>query len=115
MNSEKTILTSEGMMWFWDQYTTNEEERAEITASPLRANINELNDLPSAMILTGEADVLRDEGEAYARKLRDAGVPVTQVRFQGIIHDFVMVNAMDQTKATRAAMALSTSWIKKKE
>ena len=66
------------------------------------------------MILTGEADVLRDEGEAYARKLRDAGVPVTQVRFQGIIHDFVMVNAMDQTKATRAAMALSTSWIKKK-
>ena len=102
------------MMWFWDQYTTNEEERAEITASPLRANINELNDLPSAMILTGEADVLRDEGEAYARKLRDAGVPVTQVRFQGIIHDFVMVNAMDQTKATRAAMALSTSWIKKK-
>lgn len=103
------------MMWFWDQYTTNEEERAEITASPLRADLNELNDLPPAMILTGEADVLRDEGEAYARKLRDAGVPVTQVRFQGIIHDFVMVNAMDQTKATRAAMALSTSWIKKKE
>lgn len=66
-------MTREGMMWFWDQYTTNEEERAEITASPLRANINELNDLPSAMILTGEADVLRDEGEAYARKLRDAG------------------------------------------
>ncbi|WP_316394348.1 alpha/beta hydrolase, partial [Enterococcus faecium] len=112
---ENYFLTREGMMWFWDQYTTNEEERAEITASPLRANINELNDLPSAMILTGEADVLRDEGEAYARKLRDAGVPVTQVRFQGIIHDFVMVNAMDQTKATRAAMALSTSWIKKKE
>lgn len=81
MNSRKLFLTREGMMWFWDQYTTNEEERAEITASPLRANINELNDLPSAMILTGEADVLRDEGEAYARKLRDAGVPVTQVRF----------------------------------
>ena len=90
------------------------KKRAEITASPLRANINELNDLPSAMILTGEADVLRDEGEAYARKLRDAGVPVTQVRFQGIIHDFVMVNAMDQTKATRAAMALSTSGSRKR-
>lgn len=55
---ENYFLTREGMMWFWDQYTTNEEERAEITASPLRANINELNDLPSAMILTGEADVL---------------------------------------------------------
>ena len=102
------------MRWFWDQYTTNEEERAEITASPLRAELNELKDLPPAMILTGEADVLREEGEAYARKLRDAGVPVTQVRFQGIIHDFVMVNAMDQTKATRAAMALSTSWIMEK-
>ena len=64
------------------------------------------------MILTGEADVLRDEGEAYARKLREAGVEVTQVRFQGIIHDFVMVNAMDQTNATRAAMTLSTEWLK---
>ena len=112
---ENYFLTREGMRWFWDQYTTNEEERAEITASPLRAELNELKDLPPAMILTGEADVLREEGEAYARKLRDAGVPVTQVRFQGIIHDFVMVNAMDQTKATRAAMALSTSWIMEKE
>ncbi|HGF7729319.1 TPA: alpha/beta hydrolase [Enterococcus faecium] len=112
---ENYFLTRDGMRWFWDQYTTNEEERAEITASPLRADLNELKDLPPAMILTGEADVLREEGEAYARKLRDAGVPVTQVRFQGIIHDFVMVNAMDQTKAARAAMALSTSWIMEKE
>ncbi len=61
------------MMWFWDQYTTNEEERAEITASPLRADLNELKDLPPAMILTGEAEYVRDEGEAYARKLRYAG------------------------------------------
>ena len=63
------------------------------------------------MILTGEADVLRDEGEAYARKLRDVGVAVTQVRFQGMIHDFVMVNSLDQTNATRAAMLLATQWL----
>ncbi len=109
---ENYFLTKEGMKWFWDQYTTDEKERAEITASPLRASLDELRDLPPAMILTGEADVLRDEGEAYARKLRAAGIPITQARFQGIIHDFVMVNAMDQTKAARAAMALSTQWLK---
>ncbi|WP_165005279.1 MULTISPECIES: alpha/beta hydrolase [unclassified Enterococcus] len=109
--SENYFLTKEGMIWFWDQYTTDQNERAEITASPLRASLDELGGLPPAMILTGEADVLRDEGEAYARKLREAGVEVTQVRFQGIIHDFVMVNSMDQTKAARAAMALSTSWL----
>lgn len=109
---ENYFLTKEGMKWFWDQYTTDEKEREKITASPLRATIEELKDLPPAMILTGEADVLRDEGEAYARKLREAGVEVTQVRFQGIIHDFVMVNSMDKTKATRAAMLLSTQWLK---
>ena len=100
-------------MWFWDQYTTSERERNEITASPLRANLNQLRNLPEAMILNGEADVLRDEGEAFARKLRDAGVPVTAMRFQGMIHDFVMLNALDQTKACRAAMNASVSWIKK--
>ena len=63
------------------------------------------------MILNGEADVLRDEGEAYARKLRDAGVSVTAIRFQGMIHDFVMLNVLDQTNACRTAMNLSTDWI----
>ncbi|MDN6968082.1 alpha/beta hydrolase [Oenococcus sp. UCMA 17063] len=107
-------LTKEGMIWFWDQYTTNPKERAEITVSPLHASSEELKGLPDALILTDEADVLRDEGEAYARKLRDAGVEVTQVRFQAMIHDFVMLNALDQTKAARAAMDLSTDWINKK-
>lgn len=111
--AENYFLTKEGMKWFWDQYTTDESERAEITASPLRATSEELADLPPALILTGEADVLRDEGEAYARKLRDAGVAVTQVRFQGMIHDFVMVNSLDQTNATRAAMLLATQWLQK--
>ena len=66
------------------------------------------------MILNGEADVLRDEGEEYARKLRKAGVDVTAIRFQAIIHDFVMLNTLDQTKACRAAMDASTEWINRK-
>lgn len=107
-------LYREGMKWFWDQYTTSPCDRNEITASPLRANLPQLEGLPAAMILNGEADVLRDEGEAYAGKLREAGVDVTAVRFQGMIHDFVMLNALDQTKACRAAMDVSVDWINRK-
>ncbi|GAA6396870.1 alpha/beta hydrolase [Solibaculum mannosilyticum] len=103
-----------GMKWFWDQYTTCDADRQEITASPLRASVQQLKGLPSAMILNGEADVLRDEGQAYARKLRMAGVDVTALRFQAIIHDFVMLNALDQTDACRSAMDASTSWINRK-
>ena len=66
------------------------------------------------MILNGEADVLRDEGEEYARRLREAGVNVTTIRFNGIIHDFVMLNALDETNAVRAAMDVSTDWINRK-
>lgn len=105
-------LYREGMMWFWDQYTTYKKERNEITASPLQATIEQLRDLPSAMILNGEADVLRDEGEAYASKLLEAGVSVTAIRYKAIIHDFVMLHALDQTNATRAAMNSSTAWLR---
>lgn len=104
-------LYRKGMMWFWDQYTSNMKEREEITASPLRASEEVLCGLPPTMIINGEADVLRDEGEAYARKLRCAGVEVTAVRIQAIIHDFVMLNALDHTNGCRAAMDLSTQWI----
>jgi len=100
-----------GMMWFWKQYTTSRRARSQISASPLRATAEQLSGLPQAMILNGQADVLRDEGEAYAVKLRKAGVCVTQMRFQAIIHDFVMLNALDQTNACRAAMDASTAWI----
>ena len=103
-----------GMMWFWDQYTTSERQRSEITASPLRATLEQLCGLPDAMVLNGEADVLRDEGEAYARKLRAAEVEVTAMRFQAMIHDFVMLNALDTTAACRAAMDASTEWINRK-
>jgi acetyl esterase len=97
------FLARDGMKWFWDQYTTDPAQRAEITASPLRASLEDLAGLPPALVIVGEADVLRDEGEAYAAKLRQAGVPITAVRYQGIIHDFVMVNAMRDTHAARAA------------
>ncbi|MEV1173494.1 alpha/beta hydrolase [Nonomuraea sp. NPDC049784] len=102
--AEGYFLTREAMKWFWDQYTTDEKERAEITASPLRATVEQLAGLPPALVITGEADVLRDEGEAYAAKLRQAGVPVTAVRYQGVIHDFVMLNALRGTQAADAAI-----------
>jgi acetyl esterase len=100
------------MQWFWDQYTTDPAQRAEITASPLRATPDELSGLPQALVIVGEADPLRDEGEAYAAKLRAAGVPVTAVRFQGIIHDFVMVNSMRDTHAAKAATAMGGEFLR---
>ncbi|MEU8587577.1 alpha/beta hydrolase [Streptomyces sp. NPDC048664] len=101
------FLRQDGMRWFWDQYTTDEAERARVTASPLRASVEQLRDLPPALVITAEADVLRDEGEAYANKLREAEVPVTAVRFQGVIHDFVMLNALRGTHAAEAAISLA--------
>ncbi|MFD0304422.1 alpha/beta hydrolase [Streptomyces sp. NPDC127119] len=101
------FLRRDGMQWFWDQYTTDEAERAQITASPLRATTEQLTGLPTALVITGEADVLRDEGEAYANKLRESGVAVTAVRFQGVIHDFVMLNALRETHAADTAISLA--------
>ena len=106
------FLRRDAMQWFWDQYTTDEAERAQITASPLRATTDQLAGLPPALVITGEADVLRDEGEAYANKLREAGVPVTAVRYQGIIHDFVMLNALRETHAADAAITQAISTLR---
>ncbi|WP_410648722.1 alpha/beta hydrolase [Amycolatopsis sp. cmx-4-54] len=103
--AEGYFLALDGMKWFWDQYTTDPAQRAEITASPLRASLDDLAGLPPALVITAEADVLRDEGEAYAAKLRQAGVPVTAVRYQGIVHDFVMLNTLRGTHAAKAAIA----------
>lgn len=107
-------LYREGMKWFWRQYTTSMEERNQITASPLRGSIECLKRLPQTMIINGQADVLRSEGEAFGEKLRCAGVEVTALRVQGIIHDFVMLNALDQTNACRTAMDASILWINRK-
>jgi acetyl esterase/lipase len=105
-------LRRDTMMWYWDQYTRHPGERSEITASPLRASIQQLQGLPPALIITAEADVLRDEGEAYASKLRQAGVRVTAVRFQGTIHDFVSLNALAHTASARGAITLATAWLR---
>ncbi|PRY37934.1 alpha/beta hydrolase [Umezawaea tangerina] len=110
--AEGYFLRRDAMQWFWDQYTTDPAQRAEITASPLRATTEQLAGLPRALVITGEADVLRDEGEAYANKLRAAGVPVTAARYQGIIHDFVMLNALADTNAARAAIAQAIAFLK---
>jgi acetyl esterase len=110
--AEGFFLRRDGMEWFWDQYTTDESDRAQITASPLRASVDQVMGLPPALVITGEADVLRDEGEAYANKLRQAGVPVTAVRYQGIIHDFVMLNALRETHAAEAAINQAVAFVK---
>src|SRR2546427_1042956 len=105
-------LRRDAMIWFWEQYTRHPGERNEITASPLRASVEQLQGLPPALTITAEADVLRDEGEAYANKLRQAGGRVTAARFWGTIHDFVMFNALAHTAATRGAVALATAWLR---
>jgi acetyl esterase/lipase len=97
-------LTAKAMEWFWDAYTTDPAQRAEITASPLRANLEELEGLPPAFVVVDENDVLRDEGEAYARKLTQAGVPTTSVRYNGTLHDFMMLNTVRSTQASTAAV-----------
>jgi acetyl esterase len=105
-------LTRKAMEWFWDAYTTDPAERSEITASPNRATVEQLTGLPPTLLLVDEADVLRDEGEAYAAKLRLAGVPVTTVRYDGTVHDFMLLNPLSETKAARAAIAQATAFLR---
>jgi acetyl esterase len=98
------FLTRPMMKWFWDAYTTSPTQRQEIYASPLLATPEQLRGLPPTLIVTAEKDVLRDEGEAYGRKLDAAGVPVVTTRYNGMIHDFGLLNALSDVPATRAAL-----------
>jgi acetyl esterase len=98
-------LTKSAMEWFWNAYLPDKAARKEIIAAPLSAEPNQLEGLPDALVITAENDVLRDEGEAYARKLWEAGVRVTCTRYIGTIHDFVMLNAIADAPAARAAIA----------
>jgi acetyl esterase len=100
-------LTKAAMEWFWNAYAPDVAERKNPTASPLQASLDELSGLPPALVITDENDVLRDEGEAYADKMMQAGVSVTAVRYLGAIHDFVMLNAISDTTAARSAIQLA--------
>ena len=110
--AEGYFLRRDAMRWFWDQYTTDDDLRAEITASPLRATTEQLAGLPPALVIVAEADVLRDEGEAYANHLRRAGVPVTAVRYQGITHDFVGLNLLRETRAAQGAITQAAQMLR---
>jgi len=110
--AEGPWLTREGMKWFWNQYEPDVAKRADPHISPLNASIEQLKNLPQALVITDENDVLRDEGEAYARKLTQAGVRVTATRYAGTIHDFVMLNALAATPAAEAATAQAVKFLK---
>jgi acetyl esterase len=110
--AEGYFLTAKSMAWFWDAYLPDVGQRSEPFASPLRATDEQLAELPPAFVIVDEADVLRDEGEAYAARLRGAGVEVTTVRYDGITHDFMMLNPLSATHATRAAVAQAISMLR---
>ncbi|MET9435731.1 alpha/beta hydrolase [Streptomyces sp. NPDC006551] len=106
------LLTREALRSYWRQYAVDPGERDAPTASPLRASLAELADLPPALVVTAEADVTRDEAEEYADRLRRAGVPVTAARFQGMVHDFVSLTALRASPSTLAAVRLGATFLR---
>ncbi len=109
---EGRFLTRNMMIWFWDNYLPDKEARREIYASPLNATLDQLKGLPPALIQTAENDVLRDEGEAYARKLDEAGVKVTLTRYGGLIHDYGLLNPLAEIPAVKTALLQAAAVIK---
>ena len=97
-------VTKHDMDRFWDAYLPDRAGRLSVAAAPLNATIDQLRGLPDALLITAEVDMLRDEGEAFARKLSEAGVRTTCTRYIGTIHDFVMLNALADTPAARGAI-----------
>jgi acetyl esterase len=110
---ESYRLTLKAMKWFWNNYAPDNATRKEPTASPLQASIDQLKGLPPALVIVDENDVLRDEGEAYAHKLMEAGVPVTATRYLGTIHDFMMLNPLSDTQPVRGAIDQASEMLKK--
>lgn len=106
-------LSKKAMEWFFDAYVPEKKERNDVFVSPLKADEDALFGLPPTLIITAENDVLRDEGEAYARKLDAAGVNVLNVRINGTIHDFLMLNALSDTPPARGALLLACEAMKK--
>ncbi len=105
--------SAEGVEWFWSSYLGDEGRRSEITISPLQATELDLEGLPPALVIVDQNDLLRDQGEAYADKLRAAGVPTTSVRFNGTIHDFMRLNALRDSESTRAALDLAVAALRR--
>lgn len=110
--AEGPWLTRAAMSWYWSQYIPEMTKRADIHVSPVNASKQDLKDLPQTLLVFDENDVLRDEGEAYGRKLAEAGVRVTSVRYNGTIHDFVMLNALAMTPAVRGAIGQATCYLR---
>jgi len=110
---EKRFLTTPLMKWMWDLYTTDPKQRKEIYAAPLQATVEQLKGLPPALIQVAESDILRDEGEAYGRKLDEAGVRVTTVRYDGMIHDFGLLNGLAEEPAVRSLFEHAAAELKK--
>lgn len=111
--AQDRFLTAPLMNWMFDQYTTDPDERKLITVSPLQASIDELKDLPPALIQVAENDILRDQGEAYGRKLNEAGVTVTTVRYNGMIHDFGLLNALATLPGVKSLIVQAGAELKK--
>lgn len=99
-------LTRAAMAWFWDAYAPNPEDRKKSMAAPLNASAEQLRGLPPALLIVDENDILRDEGEAYARRLLQSGVEVTALRMLATHHDYALLNALADTPATRATVLL---------
>lgn len=111
--AEERFLTRNMMRWFWDNYLPDADARKAIYASPLQATADQLKGLPPALIQTAENDVLRDEGEAYARKLNEAGVEVTLTRHAGLIHDYGLLNPLAHIPAVQTALLHAAASIRK--
>jgi len=112
--SEGYFLTRNMMIWFWDNYTKDAAQRRETYASPLQAPTDSLQGLPPALVQTAHSDVLRDEGEAYARKLNEAGVDVIAVRYNGLIHDWGLLNPIATVPEVRTAITQVATELKKR-
>ncbi|MEZ0233018.1 MAG: alpha/beta hydrolase [Methylophilaceae bacterium] len=110
---EGYFLTKKMMQWFWDNYSPNKEKRKDIYSSPLQASLAQLKGLPPTLVQTAEFDVLRDEGESYARKLSEAGVKVTATRYLGTIHDFGLLNPLAGTPAAISGILQAACELKK--
>lgn len=110
--AEERFLTRNMMIWFWDNYTQKAEDRANIYASPLRATGSQLEGLPPALVQVAENDVLRDEGEAYGRALNEAGVPTTITRYDGLIHDYGLLNPIAHVPAIKTAILQAAAVLK---